>query len=160
MSEAVFSLAQKRIHKYILRPFSLSALAGTLVAAYLGIWWAIAAFFLLFLYIGWITANLSVHSGKSFSELAKGIPAIISSIYTYGPVDLAEDEAYHLVISMLHIMYALIGALAIVLLCTPLKFYWVCLIGVLAWWVGKNYIGAAVALISSPQLVLRRLKEK
>ena len=156
MSAIIAARVERKIQSFVLGPLWFSFLAGALVSAYHAGWWVASVHVLLCFYIGWIGKNLGIHRDKSFGELSQGVLVASPAPVPDEPDDLSSDEKRHLVSTMVHVLYAVILAVATILIVAGTKYYWVILIGVVLFYVALPFTGVVVTLLSVNRLALRR----
>lgn len=155
MSAIVVARVESRIQSFVLGPLYLCFLLGAVVSSYHAEWLLAVLHVLLSFYVGWIGKNLTIHRGKSFSELSQGFFPNLPAPAPDEPDDLSAQETRQLVNTMQHVLYAVIVATVAILLVAGIKFYWVLLIGVVLLLVGLPVIGVRVGLMSVSRSVLR-----
>lgn len=149
MAEITVARVESKIQLFVLGPLWFCFLAGALVSAYYAAWWITSVHVLLCFYIGWIGKNLRIHRGKSTDELSQGVLVALPALAPDESDNLSSDEMRQLVSTMVHILYAVILAIAVILLVTGTKYYWVLLIGVILFYVLLPFTGVLVRFMSA-----------
>jgi len=157
MSAITVARVESRIQSFVLGPLWCCFLVGALISAYYGAWWTAGAYVILCFYIGWIGKNLGIHRGKGFAELSEGILISIPSPAPGGLDELSTDEMRPLVSTMVHALYTIALAVAVILLTAGIiKFYWVILICIVLFYGVLPLTGVVVQFMSINRGALRR----
>jgi hypothetical protein len=147
MSDLLLQHAERRWQRFILVPLNIAFIAGAGVSIWNGRWLFAGAFAFLVLYIGSVGARLTIHRGKNFKELSRGItPELPDLSSTEG--EFSESEMWRLTDTMVRTLYAVILAAVVIGFIVEWRWYWCLLAGLVVWLVGQPLGALAVALAS------------